>query len=113
MENHNGLFAAFLLEPKSNPIPLDWNGVRAWESDQGPLWIHLLRTDSGSEKWLRDETGLDALVCDALLIEETRPRSMVQNHGIMVILRGVNMNPGADPEDMVSVRIGSNCMYIV
>jgi zinc transporter len=24
---------------------------------------------------------------------------------LLVILRGVNLNPGADPEDMVSVRL--------
>ena len=41
----------------------------------------------------------------ALLAEETRPRSYVDNAGGLVVLRGVNTNPGNDPEDMVSVRV--------
>jgi zinc transporter len=36
---------------------------------------------------------------------ETRPRSIATETGLLVILRAVNTSPGADPEDMVSVRI--------
>jgi zinc transporter len=42
---------------------------------------------------------------DALLAEETRPRSFPVGEGLVVILRGVNLDPGADPEDMVSPRL--------
>ncbi|MCW8825274.1 MAG: zinc transporter ZntB, partial [Gammaproteobacteria bacterium] len=34
-----------------------------------------------------------------------RPRSSIINDGLLVMLRGVNTNPGADPEDMVALRI--------
>jgi zinc transporter len=40
-----------------------------------------------------------------LLAEETRPRAFSTAHGLLVILRGVNLNPGANPEDMVSLRM--------
>jgi zinc transporter len=40
----------------------------------------------------------------ALLAEETRPRVAVQGDDLLVILRGVNLNPGAEPDDMVSIR---------
>jgi zinc transporter len=53
---------------------------------------------------LRD-SGLPETVVDTLLAEETRPRSVVSNEGLLVVLRGVNTNPGQDPEDMVSVRV--------
>ncbi|MGD8917148.1 MAG: zinc transporter ZntB, partial [Syntrophobacterales bacterium] len=41
----------------------------------------------------------------ALLADESRPRITSFNDGVLVALRGVNLNPGADPEDMVSLRI--------
>jgi zinc transporter len=48
---------------------------------------------------------LDKLVVDALLAEDTRPRTTAIGEGLLVSLRGVNLTPGADPEDMVSIRI--------
>ena len=42
---------------------------------------------------------------DALLAEESRPRVTAFDDGLLISLRGVNLNPGADPEDMVSLRI--------
>ena len=37
--------------------------------------------------------------------EETRPRAVAYDDGLLLILRGVNCNPGSDPEDMVSLRM--------
>jgi zinc transporter len=62
-------------------------------------------TDPEGQQWLDERSGLDEVVCESLMAEETRPRSAVMDDGILVILRGVNMNPGADPEDMVSLRL--------
>jgi zinc transporter len=41
---------------------------------------------------------------EALTAKETRPRSVVHKGGMLLILRGVNLNPGMDPEDMISLR---------
>jgi zinc transporter len=38
-------------------------------------------------------------------VGETRPRSIATDKGLLVIMRGVNTNPGAEPEDMISVRV--------
>ena len=43
-------------------------------------------------------------MAEALTAEETRPRSMVHSNGMLLILRSVNLNPGMNPEDMVSIR---------
>ena len=45
------------------------------------------------------------MLVEALLSEETRPRSTVIGKGALLTLRGVNHNPGEDYEDMVSLRI--------
>jgi len=52
-------------------------------------------------------------VVSALLAGETRPRASVVHHGVVVNLRGVNLNPGANPEDMVSIRIWLDANRII
>lgn len=59
----------------------------------------------GYQKWLEEKSGIERVVRASLAAEETRPRSVVSRDGLHVILRTVNLNPGADPEDMVSLRI--------
>ena len=53
------------------------------------------------------ESGLDSVVCGALLAdaEETRPRCDAFEGGVLLNFRGINLNPGADPADMVSIRV--------
>ena len=42
---------------------------------------------------------------DALFASGTRPRVLEVGEGLLVNLRGVNLNADADPEDMVSIRM--------
>jgi zinc transporter len=104
-DGNDGLIHARLLDGRGAARELGWDGVRDWRSAQGALWAHLDRDDPRTDEWLRAESGLDPVVIDALLAEETRPRCAPMSGGIVVILRGVNLNPGADPEDMVSLRV--------
>lgn len=39
------------------------------------------------------------------MAEETRPRITEIKDGMLVILRGVNLNENAEPEDMISIRM--------
>lgn len=49
--------------------------------------------------------GLPKRVVQALVQPDTRPRTVASKEGTMVFIRGINVNPGADPEDMVSIRM--------
>ncbi|HLD64986.1 MAG TPA: zinc transporter ZntB [Pseudomonas sp.] len=70
------------------------------------LWLHWDRSHPQTQTWLRQVSGLSEFSCDLLLEENTRPRLLpLPNHELLLFLRGVNLNPGAEPEDMVSVRI--------
>jgi len=61
-----------------------------------PAWLHLKADHPDTPDWVSDHLGwLDA---------ETRPRAARIDEGLLVILRGINLNPGAEPEDMVAVR---------
>jgi zinc transporter len=100
----SGLICAYLLDGTGSGREVGWDEVRSWKPDTGLIWVHLDRTNEMAQRWL-NSAGLDSLLCQALLAEETRPRSLAVNDGLLAILRGVNLNPGADPEDMVSLRI--------
>lgn len=69
-------------------------------------WVHLAADHPETGPWIEGQLDyLDTTVIDALLADETRPRATRVGNGVIVILRGVNTNEGADPEDMVSIRL--------
>jgi len=113
MTQKDGLIHAFVLDSKGGGRQIGWDELRTWKPGDGALWVHLDRTTRASQKWLQSQAHLDPLVCEALLQEETRPRSVPINDGLLVILRGVNLNPGADPEDMVSIRMWIDAARVI
>ena len=58
-----------------------------------------------SREWLTQQSGMDPTAVAAILAPDTRPRCTIYDDGIILILRGINVEPGADPEDMVSIRL--------
>ncbi len=105
MSTENGLINSVLLDGKGGGTAFDWQDIRDWSPDQGILWVHLDFTDPGAQQWLLEESGLEPLVAEALIADETRPRCAAVSDGLLLSLRGVNSNPGSDPEDMVSIRL--------
>lgn len=104
MSNTDGLISAYILDGKGGGQSIGWEEINAWSENDGMLWVHLNYSDAECENWLNEKSGLDELVVAALTDEDPRPRSSVMNNGLLVMLRGVNLNPGEDPEDMVSIR---------
>lgn len=105
MESQSGLIAAYRLDGEGGGEALDFDGVRGWEPGGRTLWVHLDYACEDARQWLDTESGIDPVICEALTAEDARPRCVAGKGGLLVILRGVNLNPGADPEDMVSIRI--------
>lgn len=103
--NQDGLIHAYIMDGRGGGQPIDWAGVHKWTPDQGVLWIHLDYTKPEVQDWLTGESGLHELSIDVLNEQDTRPRILNSGDGLFLILRGVNCNPGADPEDMVSLRM--------
>lgn len=113
MSIQTALINAFVFDGSKTARAVDAREVESWTPGSGWLWVHLDRTSDETEPWLRDVAGLDPLAVEALLAEETRPRSVTNGDGLLVILRGVNLNIGADPEDMVAVRIWVDAHRII
>ena len=84
------------------------------DSDTALIWEH---TFADSARWLHFQSDhtkcrsalhrldLPQSVVAIMTASETRPRFLQVAEGLLIILRGVNTNPGAHPEDMVSLRI--------
>jgi len=105
MASEHGLIAAYVLDGHGGGREMGWEGVRGWRPADGLLWLHLDYSDPAAQAWVREESGVDRVVAESLLLEEVRPRSLVTRAGLMVVLRGVNLNPGQHREDMVAVRM--------
>lgn len=100
-----GLIHAYLLDRQGGGRYLDWSEVQHWQPSQGVLWLHFDYSREPVRDWLEQQSDLDPLVAEALLTEETRPRTLPVGEGLLIALRGVNLNPQSQPEDMVSVRL--------
>lgn len=103
--DHDGLISGLLFDGAGGAREVEWPEVKHWTPETGVLWVHLNRTNDEADHYVRHDAGLDPVVIDALLASDTRPRMVTHGSGMIVNIRGVNLNPGADPEDMVSIRI--------
>lgn len=100
----DGLLHALLLDGKGGARALDWDGVRAWTPAQGPLWMNLDYAGEAALAWLRGGSGIDTVFAEALTDPDPRPRTVAHGDALLLVVRGINNNAGAAPEDMVSVR---------
>lgn len=93
--------------------------IDAWDFNQHPAqaitnddtvksrpgcWFHFQRDVEGINEWLK-AADIPEPIIDAMLEEDTRPRFQRLKDGFVMLLRGVNLNEGAQPEDMMSLRI--------
>lgn len=102
----SGLVDALLLDGKGGARRLDWAGIAAWTRADGPLWIHLDYSAADATAWLRQDSGLDPVVLEALLDSDPRPRALPQpDDRLLLIVRGINHNKSSEPEDMISIRV--------
>lgn len=69
------------------------------------IWIHLNGRHADAKKFLREQLKLDPSIVRAMLAEEMRPRLEEMGPGTLLMLRGINFNPGPTPEDLVSTRL--------
>lgn len=104
-DRNQDLLHVLRFDGKGGATPVVPEAVRQDPSCSERCWIHVDYSDERASTWLAETLGLDSVVVDALCSVESRPRVMAVNGGHLIALRGVNLNPGAEPEDMVAVRL--------
>jgi len=101
----DGLAFACLLDGSGSGKIIGWDAINSWSPGEQPLWVHLDHAAPAVSEWLKEQADIPEVACRALLEEETRPRVFTVGSGLVAILRGVNLNAGQDPEDMVAIRL--------
>lgn len=99
------LVIAFLLDKKGGAIELSYEELNNVNRNGKILWVHFDYSSPEAVDWITNKSEIDSIAIDALLTEETRPRTTLLNDSILIALRGVNLNPNSKPEDMVSIRL--------
>lgn len=109
-----GLLHALLLDGVGSAKALTEQAVDDWDSSKGVLWLHFDYSSPLSVEWIRNENQhLDTVSQAFLLTEDTRPRVTAIKNALLLALRGVNLNPHSDPEDMIGVRLWANESLII
>lgn len=111
--NGDGLIFAFAFDGGGGGRAVGWDEIRTWCAGSGILWLHLDRRGEAAERWLESDSGIDPVMVETLLQGDSRPRAVTVGDELMVYLRGVNLNPGADPEDMVGIALWIGSQRVV
>ncbi|MGL4826155.1 MAG: CorA family divalent cation transporter [Vibrionaceae bacterium] len=89
----------------------NFNNVRPIANSTQPAfieagnWYHCQRDNPQFCQWLNEIELPDAII-EAMLTSDTRPRfEMYSEECFLINLRGINLNDGANPDDMLSVRM--------
>lgn len=106
------LFGGF-LDGQGGFEPVDWETARNWTPGERPLWLHLDRSGPGLEDWLIRQAGVPEAFVDVLVSDESRPRALVSGESLIAIMRGINFNPGAEPEDMIALHIWASTGLVI
>ena len=97
---------AYRLNGDGSGAAFDESTLSSVSPPSAPIWIHLSARSEAARHWLATQAQLpDETLVEALLAEDTRPRLQARADGMLLILRGVNLNENEEPEDMVSIRI--------
>ncbi len=100
-----GLIYGYVFDGNGGGQSLSREAIDQWTPAQGTRWLHFNYKSEGAQDWIYSHSDFNPLVQEALLAEDTRPRATFIDNGVLIALRGVNLTPGADPDDMVSIRM--------
>ena len=99
-----------VLDGTGGARAIDWTEARLWQTaNKGDvLWLHLCRNKPGVQEWLEDALAIPEPTAELLTSDATRPRAFREGDTLVATLRGINFNPGAEPEDMISMQLWSD-----
>lgn len=78
--------------------------ISSFKPKTGYVWIHVDGKNDQTRQWMTDDPFIDNIAERTLLAVDARPRTIPHEDDILMNLRGVNLNPGSEPEDMIGIR---------
>ncbi|KLD98882.1 zinc transporter ZntB [Aliarcobacter butzleri] len=97
-------FLGFLLDKKGSATELKYEELNSVDTTDKILWVHFDYSTQEAKDWIRNQCN-NSIVADALLADETRPRTTLLGDSLLLALRGVNLDPHSRPENMISIRL--------
>ncbi len=96
-----------VLDGRGAGRPIGWEEARSWSPVQPDevLWLHVCRNRAGVAEWLEHDLTIPEPTVELLVSDITRPRAFTEGHTLVATLRGINVNPGAEPEDMIAMQL--------
>lgn len=104
-----------VLDGSGGGAPISWEDAQGWTpaTESETLWLHLDRTKPEALTWLKESLRLPGATIDVLVSNETRPRAFREDDALITILRGINFNEGAEPEDMIAMQVWADERRVV
>ncbi|MBP7769810.1 MAG: zinc transporter ZntB [Aliarcobacter sp.] len=102
---NNKAVEIYLLDKKGKAEEISYDNIDNVDKKDKILWLHFDYSSSEAIDWISNKSNIDSIAIDALLTEETRPRTTILDDSLLLALRGVNLNPNSKPEDMISIRL--------
>ena len=113
MDDNSGLIHALCLDGAGGARALTAAEVSRWAPEDGVLWLHLNYSSPEAVDWINHDARLESVSRAFLVAEDTRPRLTSIDNALLLALRGVNLNPHSDPEDMIGIRLWATEFVIV
>ena len=95
------------LDGRGGGRRIDWQEADKGRSREHFHWVQMNHLEADAADVL-DALGADPLAARILLEKETRPRAVQMGEHVILILRGANLQEGAQAESTVSLRVKVN-----
>lgn len=96
-----------VLNGQGGARAIGWDEAQGWQPavPGEVMWLHVCRNRDGVRDWLESELQIPEPTAELLTSDATRPRAFTEGETLVATLRGINFNPGAQPEDMISMQV--------
>lgn len=104
-----------VLDGQGGGRAISWQDARNWQpsSPEEVIWLHVCRTREGVQQWLESTLDIAEPIAELLVSDQTRPRAFSEGETLVATMRGINFNPDAAPEDMVSMQLWADRNRVV
>ena len=99
-----GLIYAMHISKTGKARALNAEQINFRPKKDGFVWLHFDKDNPETEKFINNDTETDQNASLTLLADDSRPRTIPDQGNILLNLRGVNLNEGSQPEDMIGIR---------
>jgi zinc transporter len=104
-----------VLDGQGGGRTISWQEAWNWQpsSPEEVIWLHVCRTREGVQQWLESTLEIAEPIAELLVSDQTRPRAFSEGETLVATMRGINFNPDAAPEDMVSMQLWADRNRVV